>query len=67
MVTIYHWDLPQALEDSGGWLNAEIVDDFEIYATVLFDNFADKVRFMCVLFFFVKYFPLKLYMLLRGN
>ena len=44
-VTIYHWDAPQALEDKyGSWLSERIVDDYERYARVLFENFGDRVK-----------------------
>eukprot|EP00884_Botryococcus_braunii_P017272 jgi/Botrbrau1/4228/Bobra.0044s0024.1 len=44
-VTLYHWDLPQALQDKyGGWTNSQIVDDFANYAEVAFKNFGGKVN-----------------------
>ena len=42
-VTIYHWDLPQKLQDRGGWANREIADWFENYAKVLFERLGDLV------------------------
>ena len=40
-MTLYHWELPQALEDKGGWLNEEIIDWFAEYAKVVAENFTD--------------------------
>ncbi|XP_070575582.1 cytosolic beta-glucosidase-like [Ptychodera flava] len=49
-VTLYHWDLPQALVDSyGGWLGDEIVDDFGDYARLCYDRFGDRVKYWITL------------------
>jgi beta-glucosidase len=44
MVTLYHWDLPQALEDDGGWLNRSTIDCFAEYAAIVGERFADRVE-----------------------
>nr|DAD38078.1 TPA_asm: hypothetical protein HUJ06_008719 [Nelumbo nucifera] len=43
-VTLFHYDLPQTLEDEyGGWLSQKIVNDFTAYADVCFREFGDRV------------------------
>ncbi|WDH76302.1 GH1 family beta-glucosidase [Exiguobacterium marinum] len=43
-VTLYHWDLPQALEEKGGWKNKETVDAFVRFADTCFQSFGDRVN-----------------------
>ncbi len=44
MLTLYHWDLPQALEDDGGWLNRDTAERFADYAAILGERFSDRVE-----------------------
>ncbi len=44
MLTLYHWDLPAALDRRGGWLNPDSADWFADYAHVLFRALDDRVR-----------------------
>jgi beta-glucosidase len=41
--TLFHWDLPQALEDEGGWLNRDISAYFADYAAIVADRLSDRV------------------------
>ncbi|KAM7502628.1 hypothetical protein LguiB_001532 [Lonicera macranthoides] len=44
-VTLFHWDLPQPLEDEyGGFLSDKIADDFADYAELCFQEFGDRVK-----------------------
>ena len=42
-VTLYHWDLPQVLEDRGGWVNRDSIEWFGEYADKMFTAFGDIV------------------------
>jgi beta-glucosidase len=48
-ITLYHWDLPQVLEDKGGWANREVVDWFSEYANFCTKTYGDRVKNWMVL------------------
>ncbi len=44
MVTLYHFDLPQALEDKGGWNVRETIEAYAHYAQIVFERYGDRVK-----------------------
>lgn len=43
VATLFHWDLPSALQAGGGWLNRDTTERFAAYTQVMADRFADRV------------------------
>lgn len=48
-LTLYHWDLPLALEQKGGWTNRDILSWLEEYATIILKTLGDRVKNWMVL------------------
>lgn len=48
-ITIYHWDLPQILEDKGGWTNRDIIGWFTEFVTLCAKSFGDRVKHWMVM------------------
>lgn len=50
IITVYHWDLPQHLQDLyGGWESREIIDDFNNYCITLYKRYGDRVKYWITL------------------
>jgi beta-glucosidase len=43
-ITLFHWDLPQVLDDAGGWVNRDTIDSFAEYTDVLTRRVGDRVK-----------------------
>jgi beta-glucosidase len=48
-ITLYHWDLPAALDDRGGWLNPDVANWFAEYAQTLYRRLDDRVKLWATL------------------
>lgn len=48
-ITLYHWDLPQALEERGGWVNRDVVDWFCQYTDFCVREWGNKVKHWMIL------------------
>jgi len=49
MITLYHWDLPQALQDEGGWVSRNTAYYFADYVAIIHKRLGDRVKFWCTL------------------
>ena len=49
MLTLYHWDLPQKLEDAGGWTNRDLAARFADYAEIMARTLGDRVAYWSLL------------------
>lgn len=48
---MHHWDLPQSLQELGGWANPILVEYFSNYASFLFETFGEQVSATIAHFF----------------
>ncbi len=48
-ITLYHWDLPEALQQKGGWVNREVINWFGYFVDCCIKSFGDRVKYWMVL------------------
>jgi beta-glucosidase/6-phospho-beta-glucosidase/beta-galactosidase len=48
LATLYHWDLPQALQDKGGWPNRDMVGHFSEYTDIVVRSLGDRINHWCI-------------------
>jgi len=48
LCTLYHWDLPQALQDAGGWPNRDMIGRFTEYAEIVVRALGDRITHWCI-------------------
>jgi beta-glucosidase len=48
LATLYHWDLPQALQDKGGWPNRDMAGRFSEYCDVVARALGDRISHWCI-------------------
>jgi len=48
-LTLYHWDIPQILQDKGGWMNRDVIEWFSEYTDLITKSYGDKVKDWIVL------------------
>ncbi len=48
-ITLYHWDLPEALQNKGGWTNRDVIFWFSFFVSLCVRNFGDRVKHWMVL------------------
>ena len=46
LITLYHWDLPQKIQDNGGWSNRDTSNLYADYASIVAKNYGDRVNFI---------------------
>lgn len=49
VITLFHWDFPQVLEEQGGWFNPQTIKYFEYYAAWVSEHFSNRVTYFCTI------------------